>query len=284
MNNTIRVFWQSPRNTNEGDFDNFGDVLARDLVFWLSGRKVLWRRPKDIRWYHVNKRIYLTVGSIIKRSNKYCEIWGSGIKERNCQFKGVKKIHAVRGPQTASWLRNKGFQVPESYGDPALLCPLIWPKALNNNESKIGIIPHYIDLAEVSERLAIHEKIDIIDLRTDKIENVINQINACDYILSSSLHGLIVSHAYGKPAKWVEFSDKVSGDGVKFEDYFESMELGYYYPHDLKKGKSLVYDELIKIFHEESQIFKPTPEIVLKLQKQLLASCPFNYRNREVAS
>jgi hypothetical protein len=49
--------------------------------------------------------------------------------------------------------------------------------------------------------------------------------------LSSSLHGLIVAHAYGIPAVWCDFADRphaIAGDGTKFHDYFASIGL-----HDL---------------------------------------------------
>lgn len=52
---------------------------------------------------------------------------------------------------------------------------------------------------------------------------VVDRIRACRVILSSSLHGLVVAHAYGIPAAWVQFSDKLSGDGSKFRDHAASI-------------------------------------------------------------
>jgi hypothetical protein len=39
---------------------------------------------------------------------------------------------------------------------------------------------------------------------------------------SSSLHGVIVSHAFGVPSIWMASSKPLHGDGVKFDDYFAS--------------------------------------------------------------
>jgi pyruvyltransferase len=41
--------------------------------------------------------------------------------------------------------------------------------------------------------------------------------------LSSTLHGLVFAHAYGKPALWLEFGDRVLGNGFKFFDYYHSI-------------------------------------------------------------
>ena len=44
-----------------------------------------------------------------------------------------------------------------------------------------------------------------------------------DKIISSSLHGHIVSDSYGIPNKWVKFDDNIKGDYTKFYDYFHSV-------------------------------------------------------------
>jgi pyruvyltransferase len=55
---------------------------------------------------------------------------------------------------------------------------------------------------------------------------VIDDIASCDAIASSSLHGVITANAYGIPAAWLEFSSKIGGDGMKYIDYFQSVDCG----------------------------------------------------------
>ncbi|WP_156383835.1 hypothetical protein [Methylobacterium sp. Leaf456] len=52
---------------------------------------------------------------------------------------------------------------------------------------------------------------------------MIDAVLSCRRILSSSLHGLILAHAYGIPATWLKISDRPLGDDFKFRDYWASI-------------------------------------------------------------
>jgi pyruvyltransferase len=88
---------------------------------------------------------------------------------------------------------------------------------------EIGIIPHYVDQKHpwVTSKTAV-PGVKFINILGD-IDTVVNEILSCDMIISSSLHGVIAADAYGIPSVWVEFSDKVLGNGFKFKDYFMSV-------------------------------------------------------------
>jgi hypothetical protein len=126
---------------------------------------------------------------------------------------------AVRGPLTRDVVLRAGGDCPEVYGDPALLLPLVYLRsAFRERRHDIGLVPHYVDL-----KAARNYGLPIINpLRADPLE-VVNEILACRAILSSSLHGIIVAHAYGIPAAWVRLSDRLDGDDTKFRDYAASV-------------------------------------------------------------
>lgn len=42
------------------------------------------------------------------------------------------------------------------------------------------------------------------------------QINECESILSSSLHGIICEDTYGIPVAWIKLSDQILGDDFKY--------------------------------------------------------------------
>jgi len=64
---------------------------------------------------------------------------------------------------------------------------------------------------------------NVIDILNKDPLEVARQIASCRKIVSSSLHGIIAAHAYGIPAAWVEFSNQLAGDGIKFADHFASV-------------------------------------------------------------
>lgn len=275
----IQVFWQSPKNTNEGDFDNFGDILSKYIVEYFTEAEIVWKRPSDVKWYHKNKTVYLTAGSIASKANKYAVIWGSGLKEHYFKVKKVKKILAVRGPKTREILTNHGFTVPEIYGDPALLCPRIFP--LIKSPKYIGIIPHYVDYDEVRDSFIDEDNYKVIDLK-NPVESVVKEIIQCEVVLSSSLHGLIVPHAYGIPALQVIFSERISGDGVKYLDYFESLQIPIYKPLsvDLSLPKSVLIQNFEDFIKEHNGNSLPDPRILENTVKGLISVCPFNHKCR----
>jgi hypothetical protein len=128
-----------------------------------------------------------------------------------------------------------GLQVPEVYGDPAILLSLIQPGiAPMGAVGKVGIIPHLADLKRAASLLGDKAALQVIDL-SGGIESVLGNLTCCQCVFSSSLHGIIVAQAYGIPALWFKYGD-IGGDDVKFDDYFLSVGIAPYPPFKLSVG------------------------------------------------
>jgi pyruvyltransferase len=137
----------------------------------------------------------------------------------------VLNICSVRGRITKSFLEKRGFNVPEIFGDPALLLPLFYsPTIVPGLSNKIGVIPHLSNYSKYKyiENNTLYCLINPLEHWRD----VINKLFSCKYIISSSLHGLICSDAYNKPNIWLDEFPLCEGD-LKFRDYFLSQSRDY---------------------------------------------------------
>ena len=267
--NKIHVFWWSSIKFEGKTQDNFGDILSKYLVEKISKKKVVWKRPIKQRWNPFQKKVYFTTGSILAHVSNNCVVWGSGIISRQDKVENAVFL-AVRGPETYKYLKSKNYRVSKVFGDPAMVLPQYYNPTINKGY-ELGIIPHYIDFENVYNRYKNDETIKIINLLNNDVEEVINEILSCKRIVSSSLHGVIVSHTYSIPAVWVEFSKNLSGDGVKFVDYFKSVNLEPYQAKFI--DNKLGIDEMYEIF--KNYISLPDESVIESVRENLLKVCPF---------
>lgn len=150
---------------------------------------------------------------------------------------------------------------------------------LETKRYRLGIIPHVADqqhpvIREIKEKYA--DEILVIDLaRYERWTDVIDQICSCERILSSSLHGLIVSDAYQIPNCWVELTGKIIGGHFKFFDYASSVERRFINPIVIETSKSITDLE------EVSDAFSYADARKIQiLQQGLLAVAPFDCKIR----
>lgn len=202
---------------------NFGDELNLYLLRELTGRPVVGYY--DIP--HVLKHNdYLVIGSLVEEfTTPQSIIWGSGAISGDKPLRHrPAKVCAVRGRLTRDYLISQGVDCPEVYGDPALLLPLIYRPSIQK-KYKIGIVPHIADLDNpIVTNLAMNDGVKIIQLNTyDHWHDVIDEINQCEMIASSSLHGLIIADAYNIPNVWIRLSNKIEGGNFKYLDYFSAV-------------------------------------------------------------
>lgn len=274
MSETIPLFYWSERKFIFRDKENYGDLLSKYLVEKISEKQVRFVHPKKHAWYKFNRKHYLAIGSILHHATGNSIIWGSGIIDIKHDVAKADFI-AVRGPRTRDFLLNKGYECPDVYGDPALLLPEYYNPVVEKR-FKLGVIPHYHDYELANRIFGRIEDVNVIDLMTLDVEEVTRQILSCERCISSSLHGLIVSHAYLIPAVWIEFSSKLFGDGIKFQDYFESIGIDPYDPMFIENRSDF----------NEKAIFGNFPSLPLEsnlsvIKKRLLEMCPFKSSENE---
>lgn len=265
----IRLFWWSEPFLMHKPKENYGDLLGCYLVEKIAGKEAVWVHPKKWHFKDLFQPIYVTAGSVLAHVNKKCIVWGSGIILKNQVVKPAQFL-AVRGPQTRKQLLKQGHQVPEVYGDPGLLLPLYYHPPIEK-KYKLGVVAHYNDYKKIKPFYENNPEVLLIDLMTHSIEATTDLFLSCERIVSSSLHGLIVAHAYGIPAVWVAFSDKLFGDGIKFQDYFESVGLSFYQG---KRNEDLPSVDAMHALFENTPSL-PASKSIAQLQNGLLAACPF---------
>jgi hypothetical protein len=162
---------------------------------------------------------YVMVGSVAKIVQSRHTVLGSGIMTADPILCATANWRWVRGPLTRRAVKKNGGHCPEVYGDPALLLPRI-VAASPQKKHALGIVPHYVDHASVRDQWP---DLPVINVLNADPREVIREITQCEKIISSSLHGIVVAHAYGIPAAWVKFGAGISGDDSKFHDHHESL-------------------------------------------------------------
>lgn len=201
---SIRIYyWRETKN--------FGDLLTPALLKKYGYTPI---------FFYPNRAQLVATGSLIEHLNtKYSGlILGTGAIEKNTKvsFENARII-GLRGRLTRQLLNIKNEII---LGDPGLLAFQLLPFR-STKKYKLGLIPHY---AENSKNVfhVINNKFPanttIIDVKI-KPEEVLEQIDQCEYILSSSLHGLICADSLGIPNRWVKLSELMGGD-FKFRDYY----------------------------------------------------------------
>lgn len=205
---------------------NWGDDLNMFLL------KRLWNRPltylyTSIIASRVCRDNYLVIGSTLAMlSNSRSIVWGAGVIDENENLDcPPKRILAVRGPKTRQWLIDRGINCPKVYGDPAMLLAEIYKPRNTGKRYRLGVIPHYDDFEHQSLQKLKNDP-QVLFIRMEGYKDwlgLIDDIASCDYIASSSLHGLIMAEAYHIPNLWIEISGKLLGGHFKFHDFFLSI-------------------------------------------------------------
>ncbi len=218
---TIKLYWHRGAGRNDAGKRNFGDYLSPLIVEAVSGQPVSYAPLKTAEM--------MAIGTILANEhkakrfgfNRRIHIWGSGCGQPGEQFSARHYYHAVRGRETLQ--RIDGQPGVPAFGDPGLLAEMLVERP-TQKRFKIGFVAHYVDQGRMEAKaFAAQDGVHSINVFDDPLE-VLRQIAACDFVVSSSLHGLVISDAYGVPNIRVRLSEGLI-DELKFDDYYSAFNL-----------------------------------------------------------
>jgi pyruvyltransferase len=211
LKNGVPAYWW------RGNF-NFGDLVTPLLIKYY-GFSPIPASPQTAK--------LVAAGSILEQLPNDYEgiILGSGfIGQGPTRLFPKADLLTVRGKLTREKL-GRGDEV--RLGDPGLLTSIVFPER-KRKIYRLGVIPHYVDhknekFLNLKNKYAPDPRVLFIDVM-EYPEKVIGLIDQCEYIISSTLHGLIVADSLGIPNAWIESKDMVGGR-FKFDDYYSSLDL-----------------------------------------------------------
>jgi pyruvyltransferase len=222
MTKLIKLYWWRPKEAPA----NYGDALSPFIVEAMARKPVAYTK---LRWSDL-----VAIGSILqvaytktssirwKLRSGPLRVWGSGtLRPIDGGDRSGFAVFAVRGPATRAAL---GLPEETPLGDPALLIGEM--VAMQGKRFRWGIVPHMVHRHDADEALSHLSRTlprsTIIDVTHPDVTETTKLIQSCDFIASSSLHGVIVADALGIPNVWVRLCDPANFD-FKFDDYFRSV-------------------------------------------------------------
>lgn len=200
----VELFYWKPAKGN-----NFGDDLSSVVVTKVAAD----------RGYFLNEQVgrrarMLAIGSILHFAKDGDVVWGSGVNgkiEPNRHAFSKIDVRAVRGPLTRDFLRKRGIDVPEIYGDPALLLPHILPSLTPDAKRRpYVVVPNLHDEATLAGTANMVSP--LLPWR-----RCVTEILSADFVIATSLHGVIVAEAFGIPCRYLRISQNESP--FKYDDY-----------------------------------------------------------------
>jgi len=200
------VWRRLPRGTGGG----LGDALTPWLIEGVAGAPPRHsNRPAD----------GLALGAVLPLAEKDTPVWGSGAPAKNAPISPEARYFAVRGPKSRDLVTAAGGKAPDVIGDPALLAPRRFrPDVATAHDFGVILRPGHGGPAPPEQALTLNAGV----AAQGDIEGFIRRLLSCRAIVSSSLYGIILAHAYGRPAVWLA-AEADEERRFEFEDYFASI-------------------------------------------------------------
>lgn len=190
--------------------NNFGDMLGPFIV-----ERILAKHHVDPCAARADRRL-LSVGSVLHFARNQDVIWGTGVNGKilaSDYLFSTLDVRAVRGPRTRDFLTNRGIDAPPVFGDPALLLPILFPEIASwatVKEHAVTVVPNLNDLRFYEPSPTM------LDPRSS-LEVCLRRIAQSEFVVGSSLHGIVVAESLGIPARLIASTRE---DPLKYQDYY----------------------------------------------------------------
>lgn len=236
----IRLFWSGGNNR----MINYGDELSAEIVGALARREVVYSNAASADLAAIGSILHGVCRRQWRRifygRMQPIVLWGTGsIRSKTLSIEPRLDVRALRGPRTLELL---SLNTTKPFGDPGLLAPMLLSGTRTIRKPwRWGIVPHVVDLdqPQVKRLCADNENSTIIDLRDPDLIATTRKISECDFVISSSLHGLVVADAFSVPNIRARFSNQIAGGDWKFADYAQSVDRLDIQPVDLSENFEL---------------------------------------------
>lgn len=206
------AWWNDPKPGNYGD--------------WLS--PLVFHHYSEDRVIHVplaksSKKPHIVgVGSIARFIKNNSVVVGTGASSMKYPMNKSAHYISLRGPLTAQLLKeSRGVNV-DSFGDPALVLPKIFPLKRGATNGRILLVRHFSHQILPLQKPENMDEISVFQAGNQDISQFLEKLITYDFVVTSAMHVQIACQSYGIPSALVTFKgleDSVPGDGMKYRDY-----------------------------------------------------------------
>ena len=229
---------------------NFGDWLSPYVIHKLTSRSI--RLVDDYRLGGTKHLV--AVGSLAPAVTKNSQVIGAGAARQDSKMNTSAKYYSVRGPHTASILRQQGGPNVDAFGDLGFLLKKLY------TPQKISLAADTLLVRHLNHKhLPIKLPAGMMELSIEAaspidIENFVDTLYSAKKVVTTAMHCYIACQSYGIPCALVTFKgveDAVYGDGIKYLDAMGGVGLPERYPlrispNDLHACDSLIFDSFVK--------------------------------------
>ena len=210
-------------STSEMNYLNFGDALSPVMVSLLSSKSVHRVPTKSLS---TRMGAVGTIGHGFGQGEVW--FWGTGCSSWANPSASLDErvpftippdsnfhIAATRGPVSESLLAGPTGNKPGVYGDPVWLMPRFYRPEVKK-KWKLGVILHLSELADRTYEAVAKQGLKRFDIPAEFKDDVhlittvtpigmehlqykFDEILACERIVSTSLHGMVIAESYGIP-------------------------------------------------------------------------------------